>query len=360
MTALPERAAETALEDLTDRAILISGLESQTYYLPPLAAQFIKARRPEAVSKTGIALVNGAYALAMKYGGQSKDYEKFPILEAEWEFISAALPRLLEGDNDRLQAVCEQIFYLLYFSGRLDELLWLYQQSEVRALAANNQERAGWCAYRAGGAYLLRKQYDKVLLCANRVAEYWQESSLRCKAIAISLRGQAHELSKNYPEAIVAYRESLEIVRSISPESDDVAVALNDLAGVETTIKDYNAAERDYYEAIRIAKNVDFLEGASAFTNNLAAVKIDRKQWIDAESLACEALVLAEKIGGFAMIAKNCHCIAIALLKQNRNLEEAANHARRAIEIYTYLRVLDDLQNAQQTLAEIEKAMSGE
>ncbi|MEW6241732.1 MAG: DUF4062 domain-containing protein, partial [Chloroflexota bacterium] len=38
MTDLPERQAETALEDLTDRSILTSDLSAQTYFLPPLTA----------------------------------------------------------------------------------------------------------------------------------------------------------------------------------------------------------------------------------------------------------------------------------------------------------------------------------
>ena len=94
MTELPERAAETALEDLTDRSILISNLESLTFFLPPLTAKFIRARRPDAVTQTGDALTQRAYALALQYGGED-DFEGFPMLDAEWDFISAALPRLL-------------------------------------------------------------------------------------------------------------------------------------------------------------------------------------------------------------------------------------------------------------------------
>ena len=121
MTDLPERAAETALEDLTDRSILTSDLSAQTYFLPPLTAKFIRTRRPEAVTQTGDALTNRAYALAMQYGGGSQDYEKFPTLDAEWDFISAALPRLLTGDNDRLQTVCDQLYSFLDFTGRWDD-----------------------------------------------------------------------------------------------------------------------------------------------------------------------------------------------------------------------------------------------
>ena len=111
MTDLPERSAETALEDLADRSILIANNESKTFYLPPLAAQFIKTRRPEAVAKTGDALTDRAFrACHAIWRIRSIDYEKFRTLDAEWDFLSAALPRLLTGDNDRLQTVFDQLF----------------------------------------------------------------------------------------------------------------------------------------------------------------------------------------------------------------------------------------------------------
>jgi cellulose biosynthesis protein BcsQ/tetratricopeptide (TPR) repeat protein len=366
MTELPERAAETALEDLADRSFLISNIESRTFYLPPLAAQFIKIRRPAAVIQTGDALTHRAYALAMQYGGDT-NYEGFKTLDVEWELLAAALPRLLQGDNDRLQSVCNQLFRFFDFTGRWDEFLWLSEQAETRALAADDKDNAGWQAYRAGWLYQLRNQPDLVLACAARAAEHWQNGTPRAKAFAIRLRGVGHELQKDYPTAIAANREALEIYRSISPESEDVALALNSLAGAEQHNKDYLTAERDYREALRIAKTTNQREGIATYTGNLADLALDREQWVEAESLAREALALAEKVGRQQLIASDCHSIAKALLKQNlvpgkvewRNLDEALSLSRRAVEIYTHLRVPDDLRAAQETLAEIEQARGG-
>jgi len=357
MTDLPERAAETALDDLTDRAILIFNSEDRTYYLPPLAAQFIKTRRPEAVSKTGDALVNRVFALAMQYGGHD-NYDGFRTLDAEWAFISAALPRLLTGDNDWLQAVCEQLAFFLNFTGRWDERIWLNEKAEEYALAANDKEKAGWRAYQAGWVYSLRNQPDQVLACAQCAAEHWQESTSRTKAFAIRLRGIGHSLNEDYPAAIAAFREALEIHRSAAPESIDVAIALNDLAVTEKANKDYPAAERDLREALRIAKKIDDQEGVATYTGNLAELALEREQWAEAESLAREALPLSEKVGRQELIAADCHRIAKALLRQNKNLEEALSFARRAVEIFKHLRSPEKLQEAQQPLAEIEKAMS--
>ncbi len=157
-----------------------------------------------------------------------------------------------------------------------------------------------------------------MLACAARAAEHWQDSTPRNKAIAIQLRGLGHKLNKDYPAAIAAYREALEIYRSISPESDDVAIALNDLAGAEQLNKDYPAAERDYREALRIAKIIKNDEGIAIYTGNLAELALDREQWAEAESLAREALALAEKVGRQELIASDCHRLAKALLKQNQ------------------------------------------
>lgn len=275
MTDLPERAAETALEDLTDRSILTSDPSAQTYFLPPLTAK---------------------------------------------------------------------------------DLIWLHEQAETRALAADDKANAGWRAWSKGFTCHLRNQPVEVLECAFRAAKHWEDSSPRNKASAIYLRGHGHRLAKDYPAAIAAYRETLEIYRSISPESDDVSITLNSLAGVERENKDYDSAERNYREGLRISRKTDNQEHITTRVGNLAVLALDREQWAEAESLTREALVLAEKVGRQELIAWDCSVIATALLKQNKNLDEALYLSRGTVEIYTRLRH-PNLQEAQKGLAEIEKAL---
>ena len=148
----------------------------------------------------------------------------------------------------------------------------------------------------------------------------------------------------------------MEIFRSISPESDSIAIVLNSLAGAEKANKDFPAAERDYREALRVAKIIKNDERIAFITGNLAALALDREQWAEAESLAREALALAEKVGRQELIASDCHHLAEALLKQNHNIEDALSMSRRAVEIFTRLQS-PRLQSAQETLAEIEKAI---
>jgi len=356
MTNLPERAVETALEDLTDRSILTADPSSRTYFLAPLTAKFIRTHRPDAVTQTGDALVIRAYALAMQYGGDN-NFEGFRTLDLEWNFISAALPRLVIGDNDRLQTICNQLINFFDFSGRWDDLIWLVEKAELRALANGDKESAGRRAYDAGYFYYLRNQSPQILECANRSMEHWKDSPPYNKAVANWLRGIGFRMNKDYPAAITAFRETLDFHRSISPQSISVALTINSIAIVEFCNKDYTAAERDYREALQIAKNIGDIVGIDIYLGNLAELALDRGHWLEAESIAREALVMSEEIGRQESIACNCYWIAKALVKQKRNLEEALSYSHRAIEIMTRLRC-PDLPGAKETIAEIEQALN--
>lgn len=137
-----------------------------------------------------------------------------------------------------------------------------------------------------------------MLTCADRAAAHWTQAQAgaRERAITIRLRGLGHQLKKDYPAAITAYREVLELDRSLAAESVVVAIGLNAVATVEKLSGDFAAAEEHY----------------------------------------CEALPLAEKIGRQELIASNNHRLAKALLRQGR-AAEAQPHTRKAVEIFTRL-----------------------
>ncbi|HEX2752869.1 MAG TPA: tetratricopeptide repeat protein, partial [Alphaproteobacteria bacterium] len=284
----------------------------------------------------------------------SKESDNFPILEAAWPTVAAALTRFLAGSNDRLQTACDALRDFLDFTGRWDEWLALLRDAEAKAIAAKDFSNAGWCAYDAGWVHCLRGQSAEVLACADRAKDYWNEAkaSTREHAIAMRLRGHGYRLARDYPAAIEVFREVAELWRTLSLESIDAAIILNDLAGAELSSGDIYGAERNFRESQRIALAVDYREGIAYTTGNLASIALEQEDWSGAEVLSHESLTLAEKIGRKELIAANCYRLAIALIQQGRK-SEALPHARRAVEIFTILRH-PDLDLARQNFTECE------
>ncbi|MBZ5522198.1 MAG: tetratricopeptide repeat protein [Acidobacteriia bacterium] len=361
LTRLTRPATQTALEDLADRALLVGDPQAEAFLLPTLAAAFLQRKRPDAVAATAECLADRAYALAMEHGGEK--FERYSKLEAEWPTIASALPILLRGDNGRLQKMCDALDKFLNFSGRWDEWLLLNQQAEERAVATSDFYNAGWRAFSEGWLCCLRQQAAETLACATRCEARWRNQKTgidtRQKAISIQLRGQGYEIERNWPAAIAAFKECLALYRALAPESADVAVCLNSLASTEGLSGDLDSAERNYREALRIARKVNNRSGIANYSGNLAGLALDRQDWLAAEALAREALSLAEGLGRLELIGSDCQRLAKSLARLRR-ANEALPHARRAVEIFAKLRMPSDLEDARATLKECAEGAGAE
>jgi tetratricopeptide (TPR) repeat protein len=349
-----QESAETTLRTLANRSLVVPDQEEKAFALVSMVADFLRRRKPEAVAETGDRLETYAYALVVENGYSNHD--RFPVLDAAWPTVASALPQFLTGANARLQTVCDALDIFLEFTGRWDEWLALSRDAEARAVAAKDLSSVGWRVYQAGWVHSLRgqSQSPEVLACADRADAHWREAKAgaRERATALHLRGIAHRIAGDYPAAIAAFRKAVDLDRSMSHESEDVALGLNAIAQAERLSGDLGAAERDYREALRIARAVGYREGIAYITGNLAELAQGREDWPSAEALAREALTLSEKLGRQEFIAKGCHRLARALARQGWK-PDALTHARRAVEIYAALRH-PDLEVASQILAECE------
>lgn len=336
---------DRALRSLANRSLVIPSTEMKTFTLVPLVADFLRKTKPEIIAATGNRLEQRALALILENGYENHD--RFPKLEAAWPGVAPALPLFLAGPNDRLQEVCRALDVYLNFTGRWDEWLALSQQAEMRAVAAEDLDSAGWRTYKAGWVHYLRGQAQAVLVCADRAEEYWRQAfppgspsqaGIRECAAAIRLRGIGHNLNRDYPSAIAAYRQTVGLLRSIATESAEIAASINDLAEAEHQSGDLGAAEMNLREALRIARAIDYTEGVAFLTGNLASIALNRTNYAEAEIMAREALVLSEKIGRLELIARDHLRLSQALNKMGR-YEEAQPHFRQAQVMLEFLGV---------------------
>ena len=167
LATLSQPAAQTALGDLSSRALVVLDEEEKNFALVPMVADFLRRKRPEVVAETGNRLEERAYALIVE-NGYSK-HDRFPVLDANWPTVAPALPLFLAGPNLRLQTVCNALFQFLNFTGRWDEWLSLEQQAEAKAVAAGDHHNAGWRAYQAGW----------FTVCASRPTRCWPVPTAR-------------------------------------------------------------------------------------------------------------------------------------------------------------------------------------
>jgi tetratricopeptide (TPR) repeat protein len=233
--------------------------------------------------------------------------------------------------------------------------LWLEQQAEQRAMAANDPRSAGGRAYQIGYIHFKRGQAAGVLASAVRAQAHWQKASADAleQAYAVRLRGFEHKLEDDKPGAIAAFQDGVNLLRTVAPESEHVAAFLNDLAGAEQDSGDYDAAEPHYAEALRISKKLGLPDHVASLAGNLGLLALDRNDWPVAEQLARDALTLSEKVGRLELIGSNCSRLARALARQGHR-DQGLPYAHRGVEIFERLRSPENLAYAKAVLEECE------
>jgi tetratricopeptide (TPR) repeat protein len=353
ITGLSKEQVESPLRSLANRSLVVPDQEEKAYTLIPMVSEFLRRKRPEVIGETGNRVEEHAYALIIENGYEK--YARFPILSDAWPMVAPALPLFLTKQNEQIQTVCTALSEFLEFTGHWDELLSLNQQAEAKAIAARDYRIAGRRAYDTGTAYSLRQQTDNMLECADRVEAHMinAQAGARERSLALSLRGHVYELRQDYSSAISSYRKVLELHRSLSAESEDVAIALNDIARIEQLSGNLTTAEQGYCESLLVARAVNSNRSMATATGNLAWLALDRKDWPGAETLAREALPLAENVRHQELIAWDCRILAKALAQLGEKAEGLI-YARRAVEIFTQLSS-PRLNDAIETLRECEK-----
>jgi len=352
LAKLNETSAQGALSDLSNRALVLPDQEERHFVLVPMVADFLRRAQPKVVVETGNRLEQRAYALIVENGFEKHD--RFLILDNDWPIVSSALPLFLSGPNQRLQMVCRALRLFFEFTGRWDEWLSFEQQAEARAVADGDYQSAFWRADITIWVAYLRGQTEAVLVGIDREKAYLEHCStdVQMRAIFEETKGIGQRLQRNHPAALIAFRESLSLFRSLSTNSQGVANALYWLASTEQASGDFAAAERDYHLALQVAHTTKNTKNIAETMSSMATLALDQGDWLGAEAQARNALPLCERVGRQELVARTCQYLAQALVRQGRP-SEALPYARRAVEIYTRL-ASRYLEVAQATLKECE------
>lgn len=339
LAELDETESRNLLKSLANLSLIVpADQEEESFALAPLAASYLRSKRSDLITKAGDVLKENVYSLVIQYGG--REHHGYGYLEKAWPKIDAALPQFSTGTNEQLQAVCDKLWTFLNFTNRCDEWFALSERAERRALASEDFLHAGWRAYDTGCVHRRRGNPSETIASADRAADHWdkaQGSGPRERAFVARLRGHGHRLGENYQAAIIEYQEAVTQWRSLETVSKDLADGLRSLAEAQRLSGDLEAAEKNFREALQIAKSANHHQGVAKITGRMAELKLNAKYWKDAEALSREALELAAGLDLNAMIAENHWRLAQALVGQNRG-REALPHGRHAEEIFTNLR----------------------
>lgn len=336
VTDSPAEVAK-ALRSLVNLSLVVRTDKKDSFALVPMVADFLRKKKPEAIMDAGDRLERRAFALVTESGRANPEH--FPVLDAAWPMIAATLPSFVKGSNERLQKICMALYDFLRVTDRTDERLALSLEAERKANQEKDSVHAGWAAYRTGSVYSMQGNAAKTIKYAERAIHYFNSAEVepRTRAYAIGLQGVGYLLAGDYGTAAAILSKALE-TRSVLPGDHwEIALGLDHLASAKRGLGDLVAAECDYKEAVRIAKAGGYGEGAATSLVNLADLALGRKDWGAAETLAREALPLAEgvgRIGRQEIIARVCQRLAKALASQAK-ADEALSYARRSVDLFT-------------------------
>jgi hypothetical protein len=355
MTGLPERAAATALEDLTDRSILISDPESRAFFLPSADGEIHphaspRSRDPDWRRAYGPRLRPGDAIRWLRQlrrlphaGRRMGTHRRRPAAPADGRQCPPANGVPPTQPVSRLHRPLGRVALALRTSRSARPGGGRQRERRLAGLSGGVGVLSPRPGRRSAG---LRRPRRRTLAGERAAPESDCHPPARTRPRIEKRLPRRH---RRLPRSAGHLPRPLPRKRRCRHRAERPGEAWN------ASSKDYAAAERDYREALRIAKKIKDDEGTAIYTGNLAALALDREQWAEAETLAREALALAEKVGRQELIASDCPASPKPCCARTKPCPRPAPSPAAP---WRFTRACARrLQSAQATLAEIEQAL---
>jgi tetratricopeptide (TPR) repeat protein len=327
---LSRNALETTIDRLSALSLVDLLPGEERYALHPLTRNFVRDELLADVNTEydfGMLFADYWVDYAMRYGGLSKNYKTFNLLEAElanlnateeWLWQKAAVhddeiedENAVESLNRLGIALCDATGPL-FFMGLWDESLQLSIRVYSAMSALNNWKDAGGCAYEAFWINYSRANINEAARWAARCSEaIARDGNEYDRAMNKRMHGMILEWSKDYDKAERLYQELLAVARHLKFDLD-VTLVLNDLGRLEYERKHYDKAERYYRESLFLAEKSDDMNMQTVLTVRLGRVALARESLAEAHGWFERALRLAREIARQDAIAAALHGLARA------------------------------------------------
>ena len=343
--------------DRLDALSLLDKLEGvERFALHPLTRNFV---RDELLADAKIAREIGrSFAgywvdYAGRYGRDQ--YKTYDRIDGEWANLHAAADWLWQtaavhgenvGDNDAgrslndlADALCKGANPLFYI-GRWDESLQLSARAYSAVRALRDYVHAAHRAFEAVWIQWHRAKTEEAGRWADRCAEACAHGGGKhLQAMGARVRGLVATQRKDYDTAGQLLQDALAIYRDLKDDSW-VAIALNDLGGLEYERKRYDAAKQYFREALDIHQRRADARYIATLLGNLGEIALVCEDWAEARDCCEKASELAQEVGRQDLVASQKYRLARVHEAKGR-AHIALPLAQEAVAIYERLRDKD-------------------
>lgn len=275
--------------------------------------------------------------------GKMDERESFPAMNKEWENVRSAWAWAVEQKQVALLAdIAPFTKRYMDLQGRYREGIALFQQaldgfdSPTNADTLPPDER---------GHLLARLLMYKAILVANAgepeislqtlksCLDYFRKAEDEVQlAVCLNGLGNASRFLGQEEEAIVFYREELELARAIGNRNEE-GMALNNLALSINSLGRFEDAEKLHRECLALRRELDDYPGLSSSLINLGVVLFNQNKFQEVKPLLYEAIKITEKLNHTRNKAATLGNLG-GILMQEGQYEEALKLFLQGLEIH--------------------------